>query len=110
MSHESVNWHGSDVTVGLDGDVVIDLIDVVVDLDIEGSILGIEVLGLVARHPGMPFVEQGSADLDVSVDEEADATYIRIAHGRSLDQVVRTAALVFDRSDRLKALSIRMEL
>lgn len=110
MSHDPLRWHGSDVTLDVDGDLVIEVVDVVVDLDVDGAILGVEALGLVALHPGMPFVGQGSADLAVVVDEEADATYIRLGHGRSLDQVVRTAVLVFDRSDRLKALSVRMEL
>ncbi|MCY7300844.1 MAG: hypothetical protein LH616_16735 [Ilumatobacteraceae bacterium] len=75
-----------------------------------GDIIGVEVLGLIEMHPALVSSDGGSDGAPyVAVDPDADAIYVRIASGRSIDQVVRVAAVVFNRADQIVAITIRME-
>jgi len=102
-------WDGSDIVVALGQAATGELMDVVVDVDDNGDVLGIEVLGVFARHPGLTITNDGPVRLSVSADPDADALYVRFAHGRSVDQLVRQAAIVLDSDERLQGIRVRME-
>ncbi len=105
-----LRWNGSDAAIDFGGGVSVEIVDAVVDLDEVGDIIGVEVLGLVAMHSALVSSEGGSDGApDVAVDLDADATYVRLASGRSIDQVVRVAAVVFNRADQIVAVTVRME-
>ena len=86
-----------------------EIVEAVIDLDESGGILGIEILGLMGRHPALETAEETPNSPRVSVDPDADAVYVRLGYGRSTDQVVRMAAVAFDNADRLLGLTVRME-
>lgn len=96
---------GSSFEVDFAAGVGVDLVDVVVDLDENAEILGIEILGLLETRPGVLHSEGEG----VSVDPDADAIYVRVKAGRSLDQVVTIAAIAFDSSGRLAAIRVNLE-
>lgn len=96
---------GSSFEVEFDAKIRVDLMDVVVDLDEFSEILGIEILGLLSTHPGVVNSEFDS----VSVDADADAVYVRVKAGRSLDQFVTIAAIAFDSLGRLAAIKFELE-
>ena len=106
---ELVRWIGSDASVALGSTVQVELVEAVVDLDESGDILGVEILGLTERHPSLQTTEETAVSPRVAVDPDADATYVRLRQGRSVDQVVRIAAVAFDATDRLVGLTVRME-
>ncbi len=106
-----VTFEGSDIRVHQEGGVRADLIDAVIDLDEFGSPLGIEVLGLLDRYPQMAnhlrlLVAEG---VRMSVDEDADAIYLRLAEGRSLDQLTRLAAVAVGPDDALLGMHVQLE-
>jgi len=100
---------GSDFVVDFGAGVTVELVDAVVDLDEFGDVIGIEILGLVATHPGLCSLDHGPSGPRVSVDADADAVYVRFNDGRSLDQVVRTTTVAFDDADRIVAARVRLE-
>jgi hypothetical protein len=91
--------------------ITLELVDVVVDLDEEAEPIGLEILGLVTRHPGLAQASHDShgPKEHVSVAAGADAVYIRFSQGRSINQVVRLGAIAFDSADRMVAVSVRMD-
>lgn len=105
-----VTFEGSDIRVRHGHGVRADLIDVVIDVDGFGSPLGIEVLGLLDRYPRMAehlrLVAEG---IRITIDEDADAIYIRLGEGRSLDQLTRLAAVAVGLDDALLYMHIRLE-
>lgn len=106
---ELLRWFGSDASVAFEAAIQVEIVEAVIDMDESGGILGIEILGLTGRHPALDTVEETPNSPRVSVDPDADAIYVRLGHGRSIDQVVRIAAVAFDNSDRLVGLTVRME-
>ena len=105
-----IRWTGSAVAIDFGTGVSVEIVDAVVDLDATGDIIGVEVLGLGDLHPALVSSEAGSDGTpEVTVDPDADAMYVRLANGRSIDQVVRVAAVVFNRADQVVAVTIRME-
>lgn len=107
-----LNLEGADLRVlAGDGRVRSELIDVVVDLDEFGSPLGLEILGLFDRYPGMARRLRDAADRGprVSVDEDADAIYVELSDGRSFDQMARLAAIAVSDEDELLAMHVRLE-
>jgi len=109
MSELRPTWEGSDIVVKLGKTATGELIDVVVDVNESGDVLGIEVLGLLARHPGLTIGHDELGGPAVSTDTDADAVYVRFAHGRSVEQLVRQAVVVFDATDHLQTIRVRME-
>ncbi len=106
----TVRWQGSDLLIDFNRAVTISLVDAVVDVDDFGEVLGIEVLGLLATHPGLARAELDQSTYPyVASDADADAVYIRLGQGRSRDQVVTVAAIAFDQSDHIAAIAVRME-
>ena len=104
-------WNGSDLVVDFSTGIQVDVVEGVLDLDDSGEPIGLEVLGILAAHPGLVRMGADPASFpQVTVDAEADAIYIRFKHGRSLDQVVRVVAIAFDRSDQILGAVVRMEL
>ncbi len=109
MSDARPGWDGSDIVVALGQEATGEFMDVVVDVDETGDVLGIEVLGLFARHPRLTIANDGSEGHSVSADPDADALYIRFAQGRSVDQLVRQATIVLNADGRLQGIRVRME-
>lgn len=105
-----IRWNGSDAAIDFGGGVSVEIVDAVVDLGAMGDIIGVEVLGLVEKHPALVSSEVGlDGAPEVAVDPDADATYVRLASGRSIDQVVGVAAVAFNRADQIVAVTVRME-
>jgi len=104
-----LRWIGSDAIVAFGSALQVEFVEAVVDLDEAGEILRVEILGLTERHPALNTTEGTRTSPRISVDPDADAVYIRLGLGRSVDQVVRIAAVAFDPADRLVALTVRME-
>jgi uncharacterized protein YuzE len=102
-------WDGSDIVLTFGTGAVGETADVVVDIDEGGDILGIEILGLLALHPGLAFPEPRDGGPRVSIDREADAVYIRFAQGRSVNQTVRPAIIALDGAERVQNIRVRME-
>ncbi|MFN2543982.1 MAG: hypothetical protein ABR600_05345 [Actinomycetota bacterium] len=109
MSDRRPEWQGSDIVVPLGRDAISDFIEVVVDVDETGDVLGLEVLGLLFRHPRLTIPGGEAGQPSVSVDTDADAIYVRFAHGRSVNQFVRQAVIALDRHGRLQSIRVRME-
>lgn len=91
----------------------VELVNAVIDLDNVGDVLGVEILGLAARHPGIPAhfqtLENAKGDFALSYDSDADALYIRIRPGRSVDQRVKPAVVLIGASDELVKVILYME-
>ena len=104
-----LRWTGSDAFVVLDSGLQVELVEAVIDLDEAGDILGVEILGLTEAHPALETTEETLTSPRISVDPDADAIYVRLGVGRSVDQVVRIAAVALDAADRIVGLTIRME-
>jgi uncharacterized protein YuzE len=73
-------------------------VESVLDLDPEGFVIGIEILGVVsechlARGPSPENVKRVGV-VSVSIDPDADAMYVRLRDGTSTRQVVRPAFLM----------------
>lgn len=105
-------FEGSEIRARQSQGVRAELIDVVIDLDGFGSPLGVEVLGLLYRYPLMARHLQAltAEGIPMSVDEDADAIYLRVAEGRSLDQVTRLAAIAVGPDDALLGMHVRLEV
>ena len=109
LSADVLSWDGADLVAQFENHVSVEIVEVVVDLDEAGLPIGIEILGLLAKHPGLPFAQSEILQSSLSVDEDADALYLRLSEGRSIDQAVHLAAIAFASSDRILALRLRME-
>jgi len=98
---------------GLDDGFAIDLqpglksyfIEGVIDHEGDGTLIGIEILGLLADCGGLedPGVEalQRAGLASVSIDPDADAIYLRVRSGRATHQAVRQAVVILDEKHRL---------
>jgi hypothetical protein len=77
----------------------------VIDHEGDGTLIGIEILGLLADCGGLegPDAEalQRAGLVSVSIDPDADAIYLRVRSGRSTHQAVRQAAVILDEKHRL---------
>ena len=107
-----VTLEGSDIRACRTHGTRADLVEVVIDVDEFGSPLGIEILELLDRYPRMAgelrlLVGEG---IEISVDEDAGVIYLRLAEGRSFDQVVRLAAVAVGPDDALLGIHTRLEL
>lgn len=105
-------WSGSDFGIDFtDARLVTEFVEAIVDLDDSGEVIGIEILGLLARHPLLPerIKQLQCLAVQVTCDPFADAIYIRFSNGRSLDQVAREAVVVFGPDDALIKVVVRME-
>ncbi len=102
-------WEGSDLVMGPGNQSVTETMEVVVDMnDLDGPV-GIEILGIVSRHPQLDADDQSEADLPMSVDADADASYIRLGEQRSDYTILCDALLGFDAADRLVAVRIPIQ-
>jgi uncharacterized protein YuzE len=83
-------------------------VECVLDLDSEGFVVGIEILGLVSET-GVKAVPEadGVGVLSVSLDSEADALYIRLRDGTSIRQVVRSAIVSLASDDCLAGVQVQ---
>jgi uncharacterized protein YuzE len=112
MTH--FQWIGSILAVDFnDVGFAIEFVDAVVDLGELGELIGIEILGLIAKHPTLK-VEFTSRpgdgnNVEGSFDTSADALYIRFKAGRSLDQEVRPAVVIIGSDGALLKVVVRME-
>lgn len=79
----------------------------VLDLDENGKILGIEIISLMpvigARRTNMLIA---SPPVMASYDPDADALYIRVGHGRSVNQISADSHLGFDSVDMLVSIEV----
>lgn len=106
-----VRLEGSEIRARQSHGVRAELIDVVIDLDGFGLPLGVEVLGLLYRYPLMARHLRALAaeGIPMTVDEDADAIYLRVAEGRSLDQVTRLAAIAIGPGDAFLGMHVRVD-
>lgn len=114
MSGPCYSRRGSELTIEVvDSSSSVELVDAVVDVDEVGDVIGVEILGLGVRHPGIAnHVQtlQGAADeMTLSFDHDADALYMRFRGGRSLDQLVRPAVVLLGPADELVKVVVYME-
>lgn len=109
----NVEWKGSDIIVLIEGQVGVEMVDAVLDINESGEVIGVEMLGLLAKHPGLleqaQDLEAGSGAGHCALDVEADALYIRLNDGRSVDQRCLMVAAAFGPTGRLIALGLRPE-
>jgi hypothetical protein len=72
----------------------------VVDHEDDGTLIGVEILGLLSECGNLVEPDQtqiASADLvSIAIDYEADAIYLRFRAGRATHQVVRQTVVVVD--------------
>ena len=82
----------------IDSSFSIELVEAVIDVDDFGEVIGVEILGLLARHPGVANqvqkLEGLAGEVILTFDPDADALYLRFRNGRSLDQLVKRAAVL----------------
>jgi uncharacterized protein YuzE len=109
MEQHAVSWAESDMIVQLGPGSVADILEVVVDRDEGGDVIGVEILGLQYRHPDIVIVEDLDAQPAVHVDTDADAIYVRLVVGHSRDQLVRWAAIAISVDGRIQAIRVQME-
>lgn len=116
MSQGSFSQVGSELTINIVASASsVELVDAVVDVDEFGSVIGIEILGLLARHPRLADIaanvptEVLRGDVAVSFDPDADALYVRLREGRSSDQLVTPAAVLFGADDELVQVVVHLE-
>lgn len=80
-------------------------VDGVVDHEGDGTLLGVEILGLLLDSKGLedPNAEelQRAGLLSVSIDHDADALYLRVRNGRATHQTVRQTVVIIDNRHRL---------
>lgn len=76
-------------------------IDFVLDIDRFGEVIGIEILDLMADagEGCLQFIQESGASY--SYDEEADAFYLRLNEGVSLDQKVVQGKLLVDKEGQI---------
>ena len=76
-------------------------IEFVLDIDKFGEIIGVEIMDLVADagEGCLQFIQNSSATF--SYDEEADAFYLRLDEGTSLDQKVVEGKLLVDKEGQI---------
>lgn len=80
-------------------------VDGVIDHEGDGTLIGIEILGLLAECQGLE--EPDAAALrcaglvSVSIDYDADAIYLTARSGRATHQVVRQTVVIIDDQHRL---------
>lgn len=90
-----------------------DLVEAVVDLDDGGGVIGVEILGLMVRYPGVAAHAMGLTEqvgeVSVSFDSDADALYLRFGNGRLWDQQVKQAVVVFGPNDELLRVVVQLE-
>jgi uncharacterized protein YuzE len=85
-------------------------IESVLDLDPEGFVVGIEILGVILasrvnRSPSEGDMKRAGT-LSVSIDPEADAMYIRLMEGTSAHQVVRPAVVTVAEDGSLAGIRV----
>ena len=80
-------------------------VDGVVDHEGDGTLIGIEILGLLAECQGLEEpdskVLQHAGLVSVSIDHDADAIYLRVRSGRATHQLVRQTMVIIDDERRL---------
>lgn len=85
-------------------------VESVLDLDSEGFVIGIEILGIVSESQLVrgPRPEERSrvGAVSVSIDYEADAMYVRLMEGTSTHQVVRSAVVTVAEDGSLASVEV----
>ena len=80
-------------------------VDGVIDHEGDGTLLGVEILGLLLDCEGIedPNAEelQRAGLMSVSIDPDADAIYLRVRQGRATHQLVRQTIVIIDDQHRL---------
>lgn len=110
MMNPLVGWEQSEVRVRFDGSAFSHFIDVVLDLNWEQDILGIEVLGLRSLCPNLKFPAQEEEEASqFSFDPEADGLYIRVAPGRTDEQIVRRGVVVVDKNYQVQEIRVEWD-
>jgi hypothetical protein len=96
---------GNDLAVDFRDGLQSYFVEGVVDHEGDGTLVGVEILGLMADCGGL---EEPDADelrraglVSVSIDHDADALYLRMRNGRATHQVVRQTVVVVDDKHRL---------
>lgn len=101
---------GTELTVIFSDAATVHQVESVLDLDPEGFVIGIEILGIIsesqlARSPDLDDMKREGV-LSVSIDPDSDAMYIRLATGTSTRQVVRPAVLAVAAHGTLAAVHV----
>lgn len=114
MSRGRYSQSGSELTIDIVASASsVELVDAVVDVDEFGTVIGVEILGLMVRHPRLAGVaanaEGVGGEVVVSFDLDADALYVRLREGRSSDQLVKPAAVLFGADDELVKVVVHLE-
>lgn len=104
------SYNAAEASVSFDARLTVELIDAVADLDEDGSVIGIEILSLLAKYPGLMLAGDGWENVSLSTDVEADACYIRFGSARSAHQTTALLALVVSPSGCIIAFRFRADI
>jgi hypothetical protein len=99
------NWTGDELAADFRLGLRSYFTDGVIDHEGDGTLLGVEILGLLADCEGLedPNTEelQQAGLVSVSIDRDADAIYLRVRNGRATHQEVRRTVVIIDEGLRL---------
>lgn len=114
MSVPQCSRRGAELTIDVvESGLKTELVEAVVDVDDGGGVIGVEILGLMVRHPGVAAHAMGlqgpASKVAVSFDPDADALYLRFDTGRSWDQQVKPAVVLFGPNDELLRVVVHLE-
>jgi len=82
----------------------------VIDFDLNGNVLGIEIINLKYYAGGNvlegidPELFGSKAKVRISYDEDVDALYLSLSNGRSTDQITVDGRVVLDEKGHLVAI------
>jgi uncharacterized protein YuzE len=101
----NMNWSESGFALDFQAGCKSYFVDGVIDHEGDGTLIGIEILGLLAECEGLQEPDakalQDAGLVSVSIDHDADAIYIRARSGRATHQLVRHAVVIVDDERRL---------
>jgi uncharacterized protein YuzE len=105
MTAFGINWTGDELAADFRDELRSYFIDGVIDYENDGTLLGVEILGLLADCGGLedpgPEELQRAGLISVSIDPDADALYLRVRNGRAANQAVRQTVVIVDDRRRL---------
>lgn len=105
MITRDTDWSENGLPFGFRTGLKSYFVDGVVDHEGDGTLIGVEILGLLAECQGLeePGAEalQRAGLVSVSIAPDADAIYLRVRSGRATHQLVRQTVVIIDEQHRL---------